>query len=619
MTRVRSGRAATPFPARCAVKCRRRLFLQRHRFEQRRTHQPGRLELRARRPGVRRLCPAARARSPERGPAGLRPGRDRGRERALGGEHARLRAAAGKLGMAGGETPRRRPHRRLVRVRPAAERAAGCGGDVGPRGAIGRAGLVLRPGGGAASGATSRCRVRPPSRSPPAAGTTRSCSPPDSGSRSSASSSPSSSIGGRPSPADGASSRWCSGSSGCSPSTSSCSPMRCSSGGSTRTSGRRGASSMRSRSRSSRSRPRATPPGRSTSHLSRGVVLHSTALLVSGIYLLAMAAAGYYVRFFGGSWGRMLQVAFVFAALLVLALVVLSGQFRSRLRVFVSKHFFSYRFDYREEWLRFTQTLSTAEPAPRAAGAVHQGAGGSRGELGRRALAARTRTSSGRSRAGTCPRSAMPSPGDGALAAFLERNGWVVDLRQCAASPERYQGLVLPGVARVGARGLADRAARQRERVHRLRRARAAARGDAGRLGGARSAQDRGPAGRELPRPDPRDRAAARGAQVRRVQPHVGVRGPRPEEPGRAALAPAAERRAPPRQPRVPAGRAGDGRARGAADERDHAAAADRDHAGGRPEAGRARAAGAQDPGREGRPAARDRGGRRRGDPRPRP
>ena len=34
-----------------------------------------------------------------------------------------------------------------------------------------------------------------------------------------------------------------------------------------------------------------------------------------------------------------------------------SGGFRAKLRVFVSKHFFSYRYDYREEWLRFTRML----------------------------------------------------------------------------------------------------------------------------------------------------------------------------------------------------------------------------------------------------------------------
>jgi hypothetical protein len=86
-------------------------------------------------------------------------------------------------------------------------------------------------------------------------------------------------------------------------------------------------------------------------HLSRGAVFHSTALLVSGVYLLVVAGAGYWVRFFGGSWGKTLQVAFVFAALLFLGAVVFSGTLRSRLRVFVSKHFFSYRYDYRQEWL----------------------------------------------------------------------------------------------------------------------------------------------------------------------------------------------------------------------------------------------------------------------------
>lgn len=53
--------------------------------------------------------------------------------------------------------------------------------------------------------------------------------------------------------------------------------------------------------------------------LSRGVVFHSTAFLGCGLYLLAVAAAGYYVRYFGGSWGKTLQVGFIFAALLVLA------------------------------------------------------------------------------------------------------------------------------------------------------------------------------------------------------------------------------------------------------------------------------------------------------------
>jgi putative PEP-CTERM system histidine kinase len=95
---------------------------------------------------------------------------------------------------------------------------------------------------------------------------------------------------------------------------------------------------------------------------SRGVVFHSTAFLVSGIYLLAVSAAGYYVRYFGGSWGKTFQVGFIFAALLLLGWLFSSGTLRSKVKVWINKNFFSYRYDYRDEWLRFTKLLSTKDP-----------------------------------------------------------------------------------------------------------------------------------------------------------------------------------------------------------------------------------------------------------------
>src|SRR5207249_696201 len=52
-------------------------------------------------------------------------------------------------------------------------------------------------------------------------------------------------------------------------------------------------------------------------HLSRGAVMRSTALLVSGLFLLAVAAAGYFVRFVGGEFGKVLQIEFLFATLLL--------------------------------------------------------------------------------------------------------------------------------------------------------------------------------------------------------------------------------------------------------------------------------------------------------------
>ena len=96
--------------------------------------------------------------------------------------------------------------------------------------------------------------------------------------------------------------------------------------------------------------------------ISHRMVFHTVSLLGTGVYLMLMAAAGYYLRLVGGQWGHILQTVFLFGAVLVLLLVVSSGTARARLRVFLSKHFFRYRYDYREEWLHFTSMLTEGEP-----------------------------------------------------------------------------------------------------------------------------------------------------------------------------------------------------------------------------------------------------------------
>jgi len=95
--------------------------------------------------------------------------------------------------------------------------------------------------------------------------------------------------------------------------------------------------------------------------ISRAVVFRSTALLISGIYLLAVAAAGYYVQLFGGEWGKAMLTLLLLAALILLVVLFSSGTFRARIKVYVNKNFFSYRYDYREEWLRLTAKLAQSD------------------------------------------------------------------------------------------------------------------------------------------------------------------------------------------------------------------------------------------------------------------
>ena len=46
-------------------------------------------------------------------------------------------------------------------------------------------------------------------------------------------------------------------------------------------------------------------------YISRHVAFHSVTLLAAGLYLLAMALAGYFIRYLGGSWGGVLQIIFL--------------------------------------------------------------------------------------------------------------------------------------------------------------------------------------------------------------------------------------------------------------------------------------------------------------------
>lgn len=179
--------------------------------------------------------------------------------------------------------------------------------------------------------------------------------------------------------------------------------------------------------------------------VSRKVVFHSATLLMAGGYLMFIAGVGYYVRYFGSDWGRALQLALVFLALVFLIALALSRSFRARLRVTLGKHFFSYRYDYREEWLKFTQTLSS------------QSAPGETGLNVIRGLADMLESPAGmlwlrrpdekmyrQVARWNLPQISQTEPVDSPLLAFMQRSGWVVNLEEYRNAPERYDNLTLP-------------------------------------------------------------------------------------------------------------------------------------------------------------------------------
>lgn len=180
--------------------------------------------------------------------------------------------------------------------------------------------------------------------------------------------------------------------------------------------------------------------------VSRRFMFYSTTLVGAGILLLAIAAGGYYVRLYGGEWGVVAQVTLLAASAIALFVALFSGQVRARIKVFLSKHFYNYKYDYRDEWLRFIGTLADGDAGPALRQRVIQ------------ALAQIVDSTNGRlwvhapDGSGDFVYAAdwnrapllMLVPHDDSLLRFLETHNWVIDLHELAVAPERYPGLEIP-------------------------------------------------------------------------------------------------------------------------------------------------------------------------------
>jgi putative PEP-CTERM system histidine kinase len=181
--------------------------------------------------------------------------------------------------------------------------------------------------------------------------------------------------------------------------------------------------------------------------MSRNMVFHSTALLIAGVYLVIASMAGYYVRYVGGNWGEVAQAVLVFGAVVTLILVMVSGVLRARLKVFLAKNFFNYRFDYREEWLRLTDTLHSsnrtdssqaisAETLIKSLGRIVDSTGG----------ALWLRRDEGFPLAGQVGLDHIPADfsSDAALLEFMGRRDWIIDLDEYRLNRAAYESISLP-------------------------------------------------------------------------------------------------------------------------------------------------------------------------------
>jgi putative PEP-CTERM system histidine kinase len=92
-------------------------------------------------------------------------------------------------------------------------------------------------------------------------------------------------------------------------------------------------------------------------YISRDIVLQSSLVFAAGVYLCLIAIVGFYIRYIGGQWSHLIQATFLVLGFAMLAVLLLSGAVRRQLKVYIEKHFFANKFDYRQKWLELTQHL----------------------------------------------------------------------------------------------------------------------------------------------------------------------------------------------------------------------------------------------------------------------
>jgi putative PEP-CTERM system histidine kinase len=174
--------------------------------------------------------------------------------------------------------------------------------------------------------------------------------------------------------------------------------------------------------------------------VSRQVVFYTASLLGVGGYLLTMGAVAYIIRAIGAEWSFILELLFLVAAFGLLLVVMFSASIKARFKVFLVKHFYRNKYDYRQEWLRLTQRLGqSGDPGVLAAHALKALAlivGARRGAL----WLARD----GQRYEWMWSLDLHAAPGrayekDDAIVRFLASKGWVIDSEEYAREPDRYQ------------------------------------------------------------------------------------------------------------------------------------------------------------------------------------
>jgi putative PEP-CTERM system histidine kinase len=158
--------------------------------------------------------------------------------------------------------------------------------------------------------------------------------------------------------------------------------------------------------------------------LSRAATFQSLSVMAILGYLILMMSATRALEIVGGEWVRIGQVGLVFGITVLTAILLPSGRLRAWLNVMLAKHFFEHRYDYRQEWLRFTRTVGNVT-------GNSEGAHAEAPDLGERIVKALADVAQ-------APGGLLLTPDGGGRLAFAARWQWDADVPHAGADDSGF-------------------------------------------------------------------------------------------------------------------------------------------------------------------------------------
>lgn len=93
--------------------------------------------------------------------------------------------------------------------------------------------------------------------------------------------------------------------------------------------------------------------------VSRYILFRSLTLLSVGVYFIVLGLLGEAMKYLDVSFAQYMTIFLAFAGGIAMIVLFLSEQLRRRVKVFISKHFFAQKHDYRHTWMALTNRLAS--------------------------------------------------------------------------------------------------------------------------------------------------------------------------------------------------------------------------------------------------------------------